>query len=150
MNDINSHRILPTIILGVALITNLGFAQSESEAEALVLLNAVSQRMVGIDQSALITLSQPDRNDSVRVQQFQLWVHYPTAADSIQKQSLVLVRQPEKAAGRKYWSWTMSGGRVRRWIYLPESGKLQEISRRGGGRKQDFDLSELEITPEQI
>jgi len=132
------------------LLLSLSSGQTESEPEAVALLTAVSQRMVGVDQTSLITLTRTDRHDSVRVRQFQLWMHYPHSADSILKQTLVVILQPEKAAGQKYWSWAMSDGRVKRWIYLPGSGKLQEFSRRRDKRNQDFDLSELEVTPEQI
>ncbi len=143
------HSTLALLGLGAALLLCPTPGQSQSES-ATTLLRAVARRMAGVDQSSFITLTQTDRRDSMRVRQFRLLVHYPQSSDSILKQSLVLVVQPEKSAGQKYWSWSMMDGRERRWIFLPGSRKLQEISHRSGRRNQDFDLSELEITAQQI
>ena len=106
--------------------------------------------MDGIDQTYLVNLTQPGRNNSVRTQEFQLWVHYPEQADSVVKQTLMVTTQPANDAERKYWSWIMSNGRERTWICLPSSGRIREISDLHGIQTQNFDFRELEITPDEI
>ena len=127
-------------------------SQSDSPSVAIDLLQSVSKRLWGIDQSSSITMIEKDHSDSTRTHQFRLHVHYPQPPDSIHKQTFMEVMAPEKLAGQKYWLWAMSGGRERTWIYMPRIGRLQEIQRRQGNRdrNREIDLSELNITPEQI
>lgn len=130
----------------------VSIAQSDAPSAAVNLLQSVSQRMWGIDQSSTITMIEKDHSDSTRTRKFRLHVHYPQPADSILKQTFMEVMAPEKLAGQKYWLWEMSGGRERTWIHMPRIGRLQEIQRRQGNRSRnrEIDLSELNITPEQI
>jgi hypothetical protein len=145
-----SYHSFITLSIGAVCLVSHSFSQIGSDPEAVALLTAVSTRMHGIDQSSLITMTQTDRRDTVRTRQFRVWIHYAQPADSIQKQSCVHMIKPDISAGHKIWSWTMSRGQTRRWLYLPGSGKVREISRNRGSRSQDLDLSELELTRHQI
>jgi hypothetical protein len=140
---------LPLLLLW---LPSIAFAQPDSSLAADDLLLAVSQRLWGIDQASTITMTEKDRSDSTRTRRFRLCVHYPQPADSVQKQTFMEVVAPEKLTGQKYWLWVMSDGRERTWIYMPRIGQLQEIRRRQGNRprSQEIDLSELNITSEQI
>lgn len=144
------YRFPVTITLGITLSAAFTFGQVDTERDAVSLLTAVSQRMDGIDQTYLVRLTQTGRNNSVRTQEFQLWVHYPEQADTILKQTLMLTTQPANDAGRKYWSWIMRDGRERTWICLPGSGRIREISDLRGIQTQNFDIRELEIMPDEI
>lgn len=126
------------------------YAQGADDQRAEQLLLNVQGRLQGLDQSARVTITQTNRRDSVRVRYLQYYLHYPPPGDSILKQTLVVMLPPDKAAGQKYWSWQLTDGGRRQWILLAASGKLREISRRSGGRKQIFDFSEMEITAEDI
>jgi hypothetical protein len=140
---------LPLLLLLLPCTVN---AQPDSSPAADDLLLAVSQRLWGIDQASTITVTETDRSDSTRTRRFRLHVHYPHPSDSILKQTFMEVVAPKKLIGQKYWVWEMSDGRERTWICLPRIGQLQEIQRRQGNRhrSQEIDLSELNITAEQI
>ncbi|UCH11352.1 MAG: outer membrane lipoprotein-sorting protein [Fidelibacterota bacterium] len=140
---------LPLLLL---LLPCTATAQPETSSAASGLLQSVSQRMWGIDQTSTITATETNHSDSTRTHQFRLHVHYPQPADSILKQTFMEVVAPEKLTGQKYWLWVISDGRERTWIYLPRIGRLQEIHhrQRDRNRSREIDLSELNITPEQI
>ncbi len=144
------YRSSVTITLGIILSAAFTFGQADIEPDAVSLLIAVSQRMNGIDQTYLVSLTQTGRNNSIRTQEFQFWIHYPEQADTILKQTLMLTTQPANDAGRKYWSWIMRDGRERTWICLPGTGSIREISDLRGILMQNFDIRELEIMPDEI
>jgi hypothetical protein len=148
-------KSLPQLIPSLTILCFLSSAvllqgQTESDPQAIRLLTAVSQRMVGTDLSSFVSLTETDGEDTVQHQEFHFWVHYPEQNDSIFKQTRVELLYPDKARGQKLWSWQMRGGLERSWVYLPGSGRLREVSHRSQRQRDGYDIGELEITPQEI
>ncbi|MCK4577889.1 MAG: outer membrane lipoprotein-sorting protein [Candidatus Marinimicrobia bacterium] len=137
-------------LLSATAATTADTSISLSEVAAEELLMAVAERLHGVDQAATVIISQINRRDSIRTRYFKYWVHYPRSSHSVIKQTRVEIIEPDKAAGQKYWSLQSTDGSEEKWIYLPGSGKLQQISDRQRRRRELFDFSELELTHESI
>ena len=137
-------------LLSATAVTTAASSISPSEVAAAELLTAVAERLYGVDQAATIIISQINRRDSIRTRYFKYWIHYPQDPDSIIKQTRVEMIAPDKAAGQKYWSLQSIDGSEEKWIYLPGSGKLRQISDRQRRRRELFDFSELELSPASI
>lgn len=144
----------PTLLMFSALLSipiSL-LPQSPSQAQSAVdLLLAVSNRLEGVDQSSLVTITTNEKDSSKPIRKLRYWVHYPASSDSIAKQTMLEMFLPSRSAGQKYWSWEYHQGTTRQWIYMPGSKSLKEIRRQrilGGTR--GFNLDDLELSAAEI
>jgi len=116
--------------------------------EADELLTLAMNRLKGIDQKMVVTLTQEQRGKPPKEQKFHSWTHWKSN-NKVNKMVKILIEKPKELEGVSYWIQKDTLGVVKKWMTMPITGKLKDIT--GQPKKKDeFDFSELEITRDDI
>ena len=111
-----------------------------------ILLN-VMNRLKGVDKTLFVELTQEQKGKPLKKQSFISWTHW----DEIDKKKFVkiLIKEPSDLAGVMYWSHLDSMKFEKKWMTMPITGKLKDITDIPPN-KDDFDFTELEVSQDDI
>ena len=116
--------------------------------EADELLTLAMNRLKGIDQKMVVTLTQEQKGKPPKEQRFHSWTHWKSN-EKVNKMVKILIEKPRELKGISYWIHKDTLDVVKKWMTMPITGKLKDITGRPN-KKDEFDFSELEISSDDI
>ncbi len=116
--------------------------------EADELLTLAMNRLKGIDQKMVVTLTQEQKGKPPKEQKFHSWTHW-NSNEKVYKMVKILIEKPKELEGISYWIHKDTLDVVKKWMTMPITGKLKDISGESN-KKDEFDFSELEISRDDI
>ena len=132
-------------ILGFSLL----FGEKTSIPNADEILMKVINRLTGIDRSMQISSEFYKKDKLTEFQVLKIFVHWPVNGE-VDKMTHIKYEEPKKRKGVKFWEHShKSVAKPFRWITLPVTGKLTDITDKKN-RKKGFDISELQLKKTDI
>lgn len=132
-------------ILGFGLL----FGEKAISPNADDILIKVINRLKGIDRSMQIRSEFYKKDKLTEYQVLKLFVHWPINGE-VEKMTHIEYEEPKKRKGVRFWEHShKSAEKPFRWITLPVTGKLTDITGKKN-RKKGFDISELQLKKSDI
>jgi negative regulator of sigma E activity len=125
----------------------LAFSYGEEKDANSVLLNVLNNTN-NIDQTYSVELHQTQQNKLDKSKKLSIFVQWSDTG-KVQKKTRVIVHKPENMKGVSYWEHQFTDNKKQQWMTMPITGKLVEITDKPVNRNE-FDLSELELSPKVI
>ena len=133
------------LILPICL-TIFSFLHADKEAD--VILNKILQHLEGQNRTMMIESKIVKKGKIKKKQEVKINLYYPKI-ENMKKMTFIEFFKPKQKVGVKYWEHLQSDNIIQKWITMPITGKLKNISNKKT-RKNDFDFSDLELTKETI
>ena len=101
--------------------------------------------MDGIDHQMTIQIKSKDKNDKVETSNLELFVHWQTDKD---KYKMVRVKEltDGKKKGRQLWVHSYKDGKEKKWIRMPRSGKIKNLTGKKSSDKVDLSSVTMPLT----
>ena len=138
-NDIKSILILAIFQLS---ISSFLFADITSGN----LLESSMKRLDGIDHEMSIDIASTKSKDKTEHKKFNLSVHWDLKSD-LYKMMFIKERNGKKNS-LKAWAHHYKNKETRKWVLLPKSGKVKNVT--GKKTSEKLDMSEVSILPEML
>ena len=109
------------------------------------ILEKAIKRMDGIDHQMTIKIESKDKNDKVETSNLELFVHWQTNQD---KYKMVHIKEltDGKKKGRQLWVHTYKDGKEKKWIRMPRSGKIKDLTGKKSSDKVDLSSVTMPLT----
>ncbi len=123
----------------------LSFTFSQSGAlTSIEILQKAASRMDDISHEFSVIMES--RGKKKKRTEFKVLVHWPLNGD-ILRETRIIPLNSKKKKPTSYWEQLFKNGKdTKRWMTLPITGKLKDVSHKKAGKKS-FSFEELEITP---
>lgn len=122
------------------------FLQGNITADEI--LTGISNHLNGRNRSMVIDSKIVKKGKIKKTQKIKVNLYWPENED-IKKITFIDFLKPKQKLGVKYWEYHRTDKVNKRWITMPVTGKLKDISNKKI-RKNDFDFSELQLTIKSI
>ena len=121
--------------ISILLILQLAIC-ADSLSPNQVLEKAI-KRLDNIDHKMTIKITSKDKNDKVETTNLELLVHWQTDKD---KYKMVHIKElaDGKKKGRQLWVHTYKNGKEKKWIRMPRSGKIKNLTGKKSSEKVDL------------
>ena len=137
-----NKSILIIILCSVGLVV-------ATELSANDVLDRVMNRTKGTDHSFQLSIHKQQKGKPDKHQTLKINLHWPPAGELL-RMSYVETLAPNNLKGVKFWEHRYKDASPsKRWMTMPLTGKLKDVSDKKPN-KNEFNFSELEITPENI
>ena len=106
------------------------------------LLGKAINRLNDIDHQMTIKIKSKDKKDKEEITNLELFVHWETDKE---KYKMVHIKEitDGKKKGRQMWVHTYKDGKEKKWIRMPRSGKIKDLT--GKKSSQQVDLSSITL-----
>ena len=112
-------------------------------------LEKVMNRTEGLNHSFELKILKNQKGKPTKERILKIWAYWPKIGEH-SRLSFVETLSPNNLSDVKYWEHRFKNGTdAKRWMTMPVTGKLKDVSDKKPN-KNEFDFSELEITPELI
>ncbi len=119
-----------------------------SDVNAIQILQNVINNSQFVNQSYTVDLNQTQKNKLDKSRKFDIFTQWLDTG-IVQKKIRVITKEPKNMKGVSYWVHQTETGGKKRWMTLPLTGKLVDITDKPINRNE-FDMSELELSIETI
>jgi len=105
-------------------------------------LEKAIKRLNDIDHQMTIKIKSKDKKDKEEITNLELFVHWQTDKE---KYKMVHIKEitDGKKKGRQMWVHTYKDGKEKKWIRMPRSGKIKDLT--GKKSSQKVDLSSITL-----
>ncbi len=105
-------------------------------------LEKAIKRLNDIDHQMTIKIKSKDKKDKEEITNLELFVHWQTDKE---KYKMVHIKEitDGKKKGRQMWVHTYKDGKEKKWIRMPRSGKIKDLT--GKKSSQQVDLSSITL-----
>jgi len=124
----------------------LSSLQADTNADEM--LTIISQHLNGQNRSMVIESKIVKNGDIKKIQNVKVNLYWPEN-QNINKMAFINFLKPKRKLGVKYWEHQKQNNIIQKWITMPVTGKLKDITNKKI-RKNDFDFSDLQLTKETI
>ena len=109
------------------------------------ILEKAIKRMDGIDHQMTIKIKSKDKNDKIETSNLELFVLWQTDQD---KYKMVHIKEltDGKKKGRQLWVHTYKDGKEKKWIRMPRSGKIKNLTGKKSSDKVDLSSVTMPLT----
>ena len=116
---------------------------------ASTILEKVMNRTEGLNHSFELHILKDQKGKPTKERKLKIWAYWPEGKEH-SRLSFVETLAPKNLSGVRFWEHRFKNGeKAKRWMTMPVTGKLKDVSDKKQN-KNEFDFSELEITPEII
>jgi len=120
-----------------------------TELSANDVLEKVMNRTNGIDYSFQLSINKQQKGKPDKYKSLQISLYWPPKGD-LSRMSYVETLAPKNLIDVKFWEHRFKDASPsKRWMTMPITGKLKDVTDKKPN-KNEFNFSELEITPEII
>ncbi|MBC8312568.1 MAG: outer membrane lipoprotein-sorting protein [Candidatus Marinimicrobia bacterium] len=133
------------------LVTIIAFSSilMAEELTANEILTRVMNRTNGLNHSFELDVLKSQKGKPNKAKRLKISSYWPKGG-SISRMSVVETLAPDNLKDVRFWEHRFkNGSKAKRWMTMPLTGKLKDISNKLASQNE-FNLSELEITPEII
>lgn len=134
------------LILIISIFTSCIFSKSLSANDYL---EKVMNRNQGLNYSFELEILKNQKGKPTKERRLKIWTYWPKKGE-YSRLSFVETLSPENLIDVKYWEQQFNNDTsAKRWMTMPVTGRLKDISDKKPN-KNEFDFSELEVTPQLI
>jgi hypothetical protein len=112
------------------------------------ILTKISNHLNGRNRSMIIDSKIVKKGEIKKTQEIKVNLFWPEN-EEVKKITFIAFLKPKQKLGVKFWELHKQGEVNKRWVTMPVTGKLKDITHKKI-RKNDFDFSELQLTKESI
>ena len=108
----------------------------------------VMNRLNNMDRYLIIEIEEINKKGNIKNKRMKYWAKW----NDLSKKHFIKIQyeKPDNLFGVSYWVNYDKNGKENKWITMPFSGKLKNITNKKNINKGEFDLSELEIKIKDI
>ena len=109
------------------------------------MLEKAIKRLNDIDHQMTIKIKSKDKNNKEETTNLELFVHWETSKE---KYKMVHIKEITKGKkkGRQMWVHTYKDGKEKKWIRMPRSGKIKDLTGKKSSQKIDLSSITLPLT----
>ena len=99
-------------------------------------INSSITRLDGIDHKMTVDIITTDNKENEETKQFEMCVHWELDSDNYKMVKIDENVKEEK--GLEAWAFHFRKGETKKWVMLPKSGKIKDVSGKKSSDKMDF------------
>ena len=107
-----------------------------SEMTDVEIINSSITRLDGIDHKITVDIVTTDNKEKQETKQFEMCVHWELDSDNYKMVKIDENVKEEK--GLEAWAFHYRKSETKKWVMLPKSGKIKDVSGKKSSEKMDF------------